>query len=47
MEAWSNGVYTGPTTDETIQLNSKALGKIEAIEDILYWINEEGDEDDE
>jgi hypothetical protein len=34
-EAWSNGVYTAETIEGTIQLNAKALGKAEILEDLI------------
>ncbi len=45
-EAWSSGVYTAESADGTVQLNSKALGQLESLEGVLFWI-EEGVEDDE
>lgn len=34
-DAWANGRFTTETTDGTIQLNSKAIGKYEAINEIM------------
>jgi len=35
MEAWANGQYTTESTEGTAQLNAKAIGKYEAISEIL------------
>ena len=35
---WSCGVFTSENEHQTIQLNSRAIGKIQALEDILEWI---------
>ena len=35
QEGWSNGAFTGATSDETIQLNSKAIGQIQILQNIL------------
>jgi len=40
FEGWLNGEFTGKTSDETIQKNSKALGSVAAIEAILVWIED-------
>ena len=40
FEGWLNGEFTGVTSDETIQKNSKALGGVAAIESILAWIED-------
>lgn len=40
FDGWVNGAYTGPTADETIQKNSKALGSVDAIEAILIWLED-------
>lgn len=40
FEGWLNGEFTGPTSDETIQKNSKALGGVSAIENILAWLED-------
>ena len=40
FEGWANGNFTGPTNDETIQQNSKALGSVSAIELILGWMDD-------
>jgi hypothetical protein len=45
-ENWANGDYTGSTTEETIQLNSEALGKVQAYADIILTL-EEMTEDEE
>lgn len=31
MQDWVNGVFTGPTAEETLQLNSNAIGRIQAL----------------
>ena len=31
MEGWANGVFTGPSEYETIQLNSRALGEVDGL----------------
>jgi len=40
FEGWINGAYTGPSADETVQKNSKALGSVDAIEAILIWLED-------
>ena len=45
MELWAAGSHTGDSADKTLQLNSKAIGQVQAIDEILNWI--EGDEADE
>jgi len=37
-EAWANGDFTTESIEGTIQLNSKALGKIDAYSEILFII---------
>ena len=37
---WANGDYTGSTTEETIQLNSEALGKVQQIAEIIVTLDE-------
>ncbi len=37
---WANGDYTGNSTEETIQLNSEAIGKINQIANILLNLDE-------
>lgn len=34
-EAWSNGVFTGESSEATAQLNASALGKIQMLSDLL------------
>lgn len=34
-EAWSNGVFTGESSEATAQLNAKALGKIQMLSDLI------------
>lgn len=41
LEAWGIGDYTGPTTESTVQLNSRALGSVKAIDDILRYVMRE------
>lgn len=36
-KSWGRGNFTGPDAFETVQLNSKALGKCEAYERVLEW----------
>ena len=40
FEGWLNGEYTGESSDETIQKNSRALGGVGAIESLLAWIED-------
>lgn len=35
---WANGAFTSSSEHETVQLNAKALGYINAVTDILEWI---------
>jgi len=39
-ESWQNGNFTGPSSDETAQLNARALGSVNAVEDILAWLDD-------
>ena len=34
-EAWSNGVFTGESSEATAQMNAQALGKIQMLADLL------------
>lgn len=34
MREWANGTYTGARMSETLQLNSEALGRIDAVRQI-------------
>lgn len=34
-DAWSNGVFTGESSEATAQLNANALGKIQMLADLL------------
>ena len=45
FEGWMNGEFTGASGDETVQKNSKAIGGVSAVENILAWIEdaEKGD----
>ena len=40
FESWSNGNFTGQSTDETAQLNAKALGGVDALDSLLAWIED-------
>ena len=40
FESWSNGNFTGTSSDETAQLNAKALGAVDAVEALLAWIED-------
>ena len=40
FEGWANGNYTGPTGEETLQQNAKALGSVNSLELILSWIDD-------
>ena len=42
-EGWANGEYTTESIDGTVQLNSKNIGKAEAIQEMIEYI--EGDEE--
>lgn len=44
-ESWSNGNYTAESEYGTIQLNSKALGEIQATQSILTFVEGICDED--
>jgi len=46
-DRWSAGAFTGASFDETAQLNSKALGLVEALENILDYITNIEEERDE
>lgn len=39
-DCWSNGDFTGSSTEETIQLNSEALGKVQAYGDVILSLEE-------
>lgn len=45
-DSWANGEFTGNTTEETIQRNSEALGKVQQLGEILITL-EEMSKDDE
>jgi len=32
---WAAGMYTGPSADQTAQLNAQAIGQIQALENLL------------
>lgn len=38
-EAWASGSFTGPSMDETAQLNAKTLGMVQALQDIIDQIH--------
>lgn len=44
MEHWAVGSYTAETDSGTCQLNAQALGRIEAIDQIIIWIQDNEDE---
>ena len=45
---WANGDYTGKNTEETIQLNSEAIGRVQQVAEIILILEEMcTDEDDE
>lgn len=47
-EAWSNGVFTGESSEATAQLNANALGKIQLLLDLIesdFLITEEETDD--
>lgn len=46
-DAWANGEFTGSTTEETIQKNSEALGKIQQIAEILLTLEEMSNDDED
>lgn len=39
-DEWANGMFTGSNTEETIQLNSEALGKAWAYADVILTLEE-------
>ena len=46
-DCWANGDFTGNSTEETIQLNSEALGKVQAIADVIVTLEEMTTDDSE
>lgn len=46
-ESWVNGDFTGETTEETVQMNSEALGKAQAFADVLLTLNEICEEEED
>lgn len=40
MEQWANGDYTGGSSEETAQLNAKALGMIDQIDSTILEISD-------
>jgi len=49
QDDWSNGAFTGVSSDETFQLNSNGLGRLEAYGDIIVTLEEmkDGSSEDE
>ena len=39
-DMWANGLFTGGTTEETLQLNSEAIGKVQAYADVILDLEE-------
>lgn len=37
---WASGLYTGENAEETIQLNSEAIGKVQQIAELLLDLEE-------
>ena len=46
-DGWANGDYTGSTTEETIQLNSEAIGRVQEIAEFLVTLDEMKEDRDE
>lgn len=46
QEAWAEGQLTGPTIDETVQLNSKFIGVVQGFTNALEIIKNGGVEND-
>lgn len=44
QDSWSAGQFTGKSTDETAQMNAKAIGQVQMLEDILQSIEDMGRE---
>lgn len=42
QEAWAEGQLTGPTMDETVQMNSKFIGVVQGFTNALEIINNGG-----
>jgi len=38
-EFWKNGSFSGETSEQTAQLNARALGQVHAVEEVLEWID--------
>lgn len=38
IDQWVNGAFTGENADSTAQLNAKALGSIQTLDNILDWV---------
>lgn len=47
MIGWKDGSYTGKSSDETLQLNSKYIGSVEQSEIILEYVDYIRSSDDE
>ena len=35
LEAWANGAYTGRDSNDTLQVNAKAIGAVQCIDSLL------------
>lgn len=44
QDSWSAGQFTGKSTDETAQMNAKAIGQVQMLDDILQSIEDMGHE---
>ncbi len=44
---WASGAFTGLNTEETIQLNSEALGKVQQLADITLTLDELSTDEEE
>ncbi len=40
VDQWVNGSFTGENVDATAQLNAKALGSMQTLDNILDWVQE-------
>ena len=43
QDDWSNGIFTGESVEETIQLNSEALGKVQAFAEVFNYARRNDD----
>lgn len=41
VNGWINGTYQGPSGDETLQINAKAIGAVQCIESFLMTEEED------